>query len=94
MVSGKSPKPRQSEGGAYAQTRAPKYLIELTGANHFAWTEIEDRYETIINKTALQFLDKFVKGADVDILPEGQDKPGRPVNKVKTYWKDEEGLKN
>lgn len=77
----------------YAQTRAPKYFMELDGADHFAWTDQNRDYQTVIEKTALQFFDKYVKGATVDILPEGQDRLGRPVNKVKTFWKDD-GLKN
>lgn len=78
----------------YAQTRAPKYYMELDGAGHFAWTEMSQDYQAVIEKTALQFFDKYVKDeATAEILPEGQDKPGRPVNKIKTFWKDE-GLKN
>lgn len=78
---------------AYPKTKAPKYFIELSGADHFAWTEMDKDYQSVINKTALQFFDKYVKGEKIEILPEGADKPGRPVNKVKTFWKDE-GLKN
>jgi predicted dienelactone hydrolase len=91
----------KGRGGAYAMSHAPKYYVELTGANHFAWTELEDRYENIIDKTALQFFDKYVKGGNIEILPEGQDKPGRAVNKVNVFEKDEsapqganKGLKN
>lgn len=82
------------KGGAYAQSRAPKYLVELTGANHFAWTELDDRYEQIINKTALQFFDKYVKGGSIEILPDGADKPGKPTNKVKLFLKEEASAKN
>lgn len=79
----------------YPAAHTPKYFVEYNGAGHFAWTELDRDYQTIIEKTALQFFDKYVKGEKVDILPEGADKPGRPVNKVKTFWKDEgEGLKN
>jgi predicted dienelactone hydrolase len=83
--------------GAYAHTPAPKYFIELDGAGHQSWTEVKGRHHSIIRKTALQFLNKYVKGDDgIEILLEGQDKPGRPVNKVKTFWMDEgdESLKN
>lgn len=83
------------KGGAYDQARAPKYFVELEGANHYAWTELYTDYQSIVNKTALQFFDKYLKGGKMEVLPEGQDKPGLPVNKVKTFWKDEgEGLKN
>ena len=77
-------------GGAYAHTPAPKYFIELDGAGHEAWTALQTKHQTIIDKTAVQFLDRYVKGDEgVVILPEGQDKPGRPVNKVKTFWMEE-----
>ncbi len=83
----------RGKSGAYAQAKPPKYYIELEGADHFAWTDLQSRHRKIIDKTSLQFLNRYVKGEKMEILPEGQDKPGRPVNKVKTFWKDE-GLKN
>jgi predicted dienelactone hydrolase len=73
----------------YPQTHAPKYFIEYEGAGHFAWTELDKDYQSIINKTALQFFDKYLKDGKMEILPEGADKPGKPVNKVKTFLKDE-----
>lgn len=78
----------------YEQTKAPKYYIELDGAGHFAWTQLDTDYQGIINETALQFFDKYVKGDKAaEILPEGADRPGKPGRKVKTFQKDE-GLKN
>ena len=74
----------------YPKTHAPKYFVELDGADHFASTEMNRDYQNIIDRIALQFFDRYVKGdKKAEILPEGADKPGRPVNKVKTFWKDE-----
>jgi len=76
----------------YEQTKAPKYFIELDGAGHYAWTQLDKDYQPIINETALQFLDKYVKGdKGAVILPEGADKPKKPVKKIKTFWSDEGG---
>ncbi len=70
---------------AYAQAKAPKYLVELDGAGHYASTLRDKGYESIINQTALAFFDKYVKGTeDVEILPEGVKIP-----KVRTYWREE-----
>ena len=67
----------------YSQTHAPKYFIELDGAGHFAWTEMETNYQSLIIQTSLAFLDKHVKGTGAgDILPQGAEKTPR----VKTYW--------
>lgn len=79
----------KGKNGAYMMAQTPKYYVELDGANHFAWTELQDKYENIIDKTALQFFDKYVKGGNIEILPEGQDRLGQAVNKVKVFEKDE-----
>ncbi len=54
-------------GGAYAQTHEPKYYIEYLGANHFAWTEMEKSFQSVIQKTALEFFDKYLKEKPVEI---------------------------
>lgn len=70
-------------GGAYDQTPAPKYFIEYDGAGHFAWTQLEDHYQDVINRTSLAFLDRYLKDGKEDILPGGKDK------QVITYWHDQ-----
>lgn len=72
----------RARGGAYAQTPAPKYFIELDGANHFAWTELERGYQGIINETALAFFDKYVKKEPVIII-------SAAGGQVSTMWKEE-----
>ncbi len=69
-------------GGAYDLTQAPKYFIEYQGANHFSFTGLESGYHDIIRRTALDFLNKYVKGEAVEI---NEDKKPQ----VKTFWKDE-----
>lgn len=70
-------------GGAYNQTRAPKYFIELSNANHFAWTQMENDYQGIINRTVLAFFDRYLKDAKTDILPGSKDK------QVTLFWADD-----
>lgn len=73
-------------GGAYDQTRAPKYFLEFTNAGHFSFTELERGYQDIIRRTALDFMNKYVKGEEVAI-----DEAKKP--QVSTFWKDEGGEK-
>ena len=69
--------------GAFSMTPAPRYFIEFEGADHYAWTELERGYQSIIVKTASQFFDKYLKGEAIDIQYEaGKDQ-------IKTFWKDE-----
>lgn len=50
--------------GAYFRTPSPAYLIELQGANHFTWTNLNKQKsrEKLINHYVLSFLDRYVKG--------------------------------
>jgi len=49
-------------GGAYDASPSPKYFIELTGAGHFAWTNLRaDAHQRILDY-ALPFLDHYVRG--------------------------------
>lgn len=71
------------KGGAYDQTKASKYFMELDGAGRFAWTDQETDYQDLIKKTALAFFDTYVRGAPSPIISEGRHK------QVKTFWKGE-----
>lgn len=56
-------------GGAYELTSSPKYLIELDGAGHLAWTNINRSYQSVINEYAIAFFDRYLKGeADTEPL--------------------------
>jgi predicted dienelactone hydrolase len=69
-------------GGGYDQTPVPKYFLEFTGAGHFSFTELERGYHDIIRRTALDFMDKYVKGGEIVI-----DEEKKP--QVGTFWKEE-----
>lgn len=51
------------EAGGYAQTPAPKVLVEIRWANHMAWTDMGFSRQDAILGHALAFLDHYVKGA-------------------------------
>jgi predicted dienelactone hydrolase len=48
--------------GAYPQSPAPKYYVEFDGAGHFAWTDINPKYQAAIVDYSLAFLDRYLKG--------------------------------
>lgn len=56
--------------GGYAATRAPKYLLVLKGAGHFAWTEINPTYREIIALYATAFFDRELMGWEASLLNE------------------------
>lgn len=49
-------------GGAYDLTSAPKYFLDITGAGHFAWTNLNTSYQSLINEYAVAFFDRYLKG--------------------------------
>jgi predicted dienelactone hydrolase len=51
------------ESGGYAQTPAPKILVEIAWANHLAWTDMALGNQDAIVDYATAFLDHYVKGA-------------------------------
>jgi predicted dienelactone hydrolase len=50
-------------GGAYDLTSPPKYFIELSGAGHFAWTNLNKSHRALIKEYAVTFFDRYLKGA-------------------------------
>jgi len=61
-------------GGAYDLTSAPKYFLDLAGASHLAWTNLDKSYQPIINDYAVAFFDRYLKGA-TDPLNHLLDRP-------------------
>ena len=49
-------------GGAYDRSSAPKYYIELDGAGHFAWTDLNPKYQQAIDEYSVAFFDRYLKG--------------------------------
>ncbi len=48
--------------GAFALTSSPAYFVEFKGAGHFAWTDINPKFQESIVHYSLAFLDRYVKG--------------------------------
>jgi predicted dienelactone hydrolase len=48
-------------GGAYDLTSAPKYFVDFGGAGHFAWTNLNKLYQSIIDDYAIAFFDRYLK---------------------------------
>jgi predicted dienelactone hydrolase len=48
-------------GGAYDLTSAPKYYLEISGAGHFAWTNLNKSYESLIDDYAVAFFDRYLQ---------------------------------
>jgi hypothetical protein len=55
-------------GGAYDQSPAPKYFVKLSGATHFAWTDLGRHDRDAIVGYALAFLDHALNGTATPIL--------------------------
>ena len=53
---------------SYAMTGAPKYLVTLKGAGHFAFTELSQRYQATIAAYAIGFFDKSLRAKPVPLL--------------------------
>ena len=58
---GESPLVRKP-GGAYDKTTKPKFYVEFEGAAHFAWTNLNRRYQTSIDAYGVAFFDAYLKG--------------------------------
>ena len=50
------------EGGVYDRSSKPKYFVELDGAGHFAWTDLNQRYQGLIGAYSVAFFDHYLKG--------------------------------
>jgi hypothetical protein len=48
--------------GAYDQLSSPKYLVELQGASHFAWTDLGRVGRASIVAYSVAFMNRYVKG--------------------------------
>lgn len=48
-------------GGAYDLSSAPRYFVELEGAGHFAWTDLNPRFQSVIDEYSVAFFDRYLK---------------------------------
>jgi len=56
--------------GGYAMTRAPKYLLVLNGAGHFAWTQLNPVFQKTIGDYAIAFFDRELMHRPAPLLEE------------------------
>ena len=54
--------------GGYDRTTARKYLVELRGAGHFAWTELNPVFQKTIADYAVAFFDRELRGLPAPLL--------------------------
>lgn len=69
---------------AFAATPAPKYFVELDGAGHFAWTDQDLDYQAVIQRIALDYFGKYLKGENIAINEAGK-------KQIRTFWDKEKG---
>lgn len=50
--------------GAFERSSAPKYYVELDGAGHFAWTDLNKKYQDVIARYSVAFLDSVLRPGD------------------------------
>lgn len=55
-------------GGAYDLSSAPKYFVEFDGAGHLAWTDLNKRYQDLIDTYSVAFFDRYLKMKAPDAL--------------------------
>src|SRR5690606_15060888 len=61
------------KGGVYDETPAPKHYVELTGAGHFAWSDMgRNQFEPYVTRYSLAFLNHYLKGRP---MPMGLEAP-------------------
>lgn len=49
-------------GGAFDRSSSPAYYVELDGAGHFAWTDLNQSYQETIDTYSIAFFDRYLKG--------------------------------
>jgi predicted dienelactone hydrolase len=54
--------------GGYQQTSAPKFLVVLKGAGHFAWTELNPAFQKTIAAYCIAFLDRALRHKPAPLL--------------------------
>jgi predicted dienelactone hydrolase len=58
--------------GGYAKTPGRKYLVVLSGAGHFAWTELNPEFQAIIARYAVAFFDRELASKPAPFLDDAR----------------------
>jgi predicted dienelactone hydrolase len=54
------------ENGAYDRSSAPKYYVEFDGAGHFAWTNLNKKFQDSIDAYSVAFFDRYLNQKSPD----------------------------
>jgi predicted nucleic acid-binding protein len=57
---GITPSVKKSDG-CYSATSSPAYFVELNGAGHFAWTDLNGEYQNLVNHYSITFFDRHLR---------------------------------
>jgi len=60
---GETPLVRRANG-AFDKSSAPRYYVELDGAGHFAWTDLNKSYQELIDTYSIAFFNRYLKNLD------------------------------
>jgi len=66
--------------GAYDKSAAPKCYVEFTDAGHFAWTELNPRFQPLVKVYSVAFFDRYLKGTTPPDALAALLAPPRPAN--------------
>jgi predicted dienelactone hydrolase len=59
--------------GAFDQTSSPAYFVNLNGAGHFAFTDLNPRFQPSVTAYSLAFFDRYLLGKDSPLLSKKLD---------------------
>lgn len=62
------------QNGAYDASSAPKFFVEFSGAGHFAWTDLNPKFHSVIARYSVAFFDRYLK-QDASALNSLTEKP-------------------
>jgi len=54
--------------GAFDQSSTPAFYMELDGAGHFAWTDLNPKFHSLIDTYSIAFFDRYLKSLSPDPL--------------------------
>jgi predicted dienelactone hydrolase len=72
-------------GGAYDLSSKPKYYVELDGAGHFAWTDLNHAYASPIDAYSVAFFNAYLKGQRDDLTKLfHEDRPPQAISDLRS----------
>ncbi len=71
-------------GGAYDLSSSPKYYVEFDGAGHFAWTDLNKKFQEPISAYTVAFFDRYLKATRQPLEQLMGDSRPKVVSEVRT----------